>query len=444
VGPDTTLIMSKRQNQSHVHHFTPRSVLRRFSLGGAGQQVMVFDKSSGRSWSAGLTPTGSAKGYNTIIRPDGARLNFEADFDAIDLAYAKVGDVLAQSRSVAGLEPAFRTDLADSAAAQFLRTPIIRSSLAALPRDLTDELRANGLPAPADDELPDENAVRQISRNLIHERAHLRDALLAKDLLLFTPTGAARYWTSDHPIVHHSNTPLGERGFESLGVEIYLPIASDLMLGFLCPSLLKTPTRCQIEDLAMPADKKTRLIAQRQAMLEGTPLAASDEDVAWFNSLQVAGSSRFLYAADDAFELAHEMLEARPELRLVERMFTLGGLGEGPPRPGNLPPGEWLCLEGTDRWARIPIAGWRSGSSREMWTDRPDLLADALTFAPFITAHVFAEDGSEMMRGVALEILETGPPTRFRLRFADTSLQALDALIAGRADRGPEGPSDDA
>jgi len=428
--------MSKPQNESHVHHFTPRSMLRRFSLGGAGQQVMVFDKTSGRSWSAGLTPTGSAKGYNTLIQPDGARLNFESEFDAIDTAYAEVGNILAQDRTVAGLDLAFRTDLADSAAAQFLRTPIVRSSLAALPRDLTDELRAKDLPAPVDDELPDENDVRRISRNLIQERARLCDALLAKDLLLFAPTGAARFWTSDHPVVRHSNTPLGDLGFESLGVEIYLPIATDLMLGFLCPSLLKTLTRGRLEDLVMPADKKARLIAQRQALLEGTPLAASDGDVRWFNSLQVVGSSRFLYAADDAFDLAREMLDTRPDLRSVERMFTMGGLGEAPPRPQNLPPGEWLCLEGVDRWARIPITGWSHGDGREMWTDRPDLLAEALTFAPFVTAHVFADDGSEMMRGAAVEILEPGPRTRFRLLFADPSLQALDELIASRAAQG--------
>jgi hypothetical protein len=427
--------MSKPRNESHVHHFTPRSVLRRFSLGGAGQQVMVFDKSNGRSWSAGLTPTGSLKGYNTLIQPDGARLNFEPDFDAIDTAYARAGNILAQDRTVAGLDLAFRTDLADSAATQFLRTPIVRSSLAGLPRDLTDELRAKGLPTPDDDELPDENDVRRMSRNLIRERARLRDALLAKDLLLFAPTGAARFWTSDHPVVRHSNTPLGDVGFESLGVEIYLPIAADLMLGFLCPSLLKALTRRRLEDLVMPADKKAKLIAQRQALLEGTPLAASDGDVRWFNSLQVAGSSRFLYAADDTFDLAREMLDTRPDLRSVERMFTMGGLGEAPPRPQNLPSGEWLCVEGADRWGRIPITGWSHDDGREMWTDRPDLLADALTFAPFVSAHVFAEGGSEMMRGVAVEILEAGPPTRFRLLFSDPSLHALDELIANRADR---------
>lgn len=424
--------MSTTQNQSHVHHFTPRSVLRRFSLGGAGRQVMIFDKSNGRSWSAGLTPTGSAKGYNTLIQPDGARLNFESDFDAIDAAYAKVGDSLAEHRTVAGLDLAFRTDLADAAAAQFLRTPIVRSSLAAFPRDLSEGLKEKGLPAPSEGELPDENDVRLISRNLIRDRARLRDALLAKDLMLFEATGPALFWTSDHPVVRHSDTPFGDLGFESLGVQVYLPIAADLMLGFLCPSLLKALTRRRLEDLAMPDDKKASLIARRQALLEGAPLAASGTDVRWFNSLQVAGSSRFLYAADDNFDLARDMLAARPDLRSVERLISVGGLGEAPPRPGNLPPGQWLCVEGTDRWAQIPITGYNSENGREMWTDRPDLLAEALTFAPFVSGHVFADGGSAMMRGVTVEILQAGARTHFRLVFVDPSLRALDDLLANQ------------
>jgi len=121
--------MPATQNPSNFHHFTPKSVLRRFSQRGQGRQVAVFDKTTGRSWTTGLRETGSGQGYNTLVQPDGSELNFEADFDAIDAAYAEVGDALTARRDISGLDPDFKLKLADATAVQVLRTPIVRSTL---------------------------------------------------------------------------------------------------------------------------------------------------------------------------------------------------------------------------------------------------------------------------------------------------------------------------
>lgn len=228
---------SMSSKPSNNHHFVPRSILRRFSADADRTHVIVFDKSSGAIWRGGMTTTGSAKGYNKLTRSSGEQLNFEPDFEEIDRTYAAIGDVLAKTRYLSRLDDATRRALADVTAVQLLRTPIVRSSLNQLPRDLFEELRRVGLPAPAEAELPSEDQIRQSARDLIADRSGARDALLAKDLMLLEPQGQARFWTSDHPVVRYSKAPLGETGLSSLGVEVYLPLAADLMLGFVCPSL---------------------------------------------------------------------------------------------------------------------------------------------------------------------------------------------------------------
>ena len=300
--------MPSKLSESNNHHFVPRSVLRRFSPDEDRTYVIVFDKISGRTWPGGMATTGSGKGYNTLIQPDGARLNFEPEFDETDAAYARVGEELAATRNISKLDDTARRELADVVAVQLLPTPIVRSTLGKLPRDLVEELKRVELPVPDEAELPTDDQVRQASRDLVATRTGTRNTLLAKDLMLFEPQGDARFWTSDHPVARYSGAPLGETGLQSLGVEIYLPIAADLLLGFVCPSLRQT--RIRRIDVTGP-----RTSTQTEVIELGLPLKIEDKVVGFFNSLQVEASQRFLYAMKDDFELARKVLALRPHLR---------------------------------------------------------------------------------------------------------------------------------
>lgn len=416
--------MHSTPKESVNHHFVPRSVLRRFAPDADRTHVFVFDKSSGRTWPGGMDTTGSGKRYNTLTQSDGDRLNFEADFDKIDAAYARIGDDLAIVRDASKLNDATRRSLADVVAVQLLRTPIVRSTLAKLPRDLINELKARGLPAPEDAELPTDDDIRQSSRELIGDRAEPRALLLAKDLMLFEPDGEARFWTSDHPVVRYSSAPLGENGLASLGVEIYLPIAADLLLGFVCPSLRNEP-------LSWVDELGTRTATQGEVIRRGAPLKVDERVVNFFNSLQVQSSQRFLYASRDDFELARKMIALRPELSGNDSLIHMGKMGEALPRPGNLPPGEWLYLETADSHLLAPIRDYSAGGfGHEMSFPDLDLLDLALEQQPFVRAAIFAKAGGREMRGVKINVLDRGPPARIKLGFAETALQALDDMIA--------------
>lgn len=413
-------------NESNNHHFVPRSVLRRFSPDEDRTYVFVFDKVSGRSWPGGMATTGSGKGYNTLTQADGERLNFEPDFDEIDATYARIGDHLAATRDVSKLSDTMRGELADVVAVQLLRTPIVRSTLEKLPRDLVEEMQRVGLPAPDDTELPSDDQVRQASRDLVANRAPTRETLLAKDLMLFEPQEQARFWTSDHPVARYSTTPLGETGLQSLGVEIFLPIAADLLVGLACPSLRRG--RVSWVDETGPQSS-----AQAEVIARGLPLKIDERVVGFFNYLQVRSSQRFLYAMEDDFELARQTLALMPSLRSNDSLITMGQMGRAPPRPANLPPGEWLVLESTIGHRLIPILGYTAvGLGHEMSTYDLGLLDDAVRAQPFVRANIFAKTGGGGMRGVKIKVLDRQPPARFKLVHADPSLEGLDAMIAQR------------
>jgi len=82
------------QNPSRDHHFVPRSVLRRFSVGRLRKQVWVYDKTTGRRFTARIGDAGSANDDNKLRLTDGGFLNFEPTFDDIDGVFPQTGDRL--------------------------------------------------------------------------------------------------------------------------------------------------------------------------------------------------------------------------------------------------------------------------------------------------------------------------------------------------------------
>lgn len=180
------------QKPPKKHHFVPRSLLRRFSVGGAGEQIWVFDKTSGRSFTTSLMNAGSQNDFNTLETPAGV-LNFEKVFDAADGDLAHLCGTLAERRSVTGLDTEFRRRLADVLAIQLLRTPLARSTLRKVPRDLVASVAAAGLLDDPDAiELPTDNDARAATLAMMGELDGWRSGFMAKDLVLLEPAPAWR------------------------------------------------------------------------------------------------------------------------------------------------------------------------------------------------------------------------------------------------------------
>lgn len=420
---------AKPANESNFHHFVPKSVLRRFTVDGAGKQIWVLDKKTGRSFYSGLKKTGSGQGYNTMVLPDGVVWNFEDEFKEIDDEFGATGNILASKRRVADLDPDFRDALCVGVAVQFLRTPLVRTSLEALMPELSRRMEEKGLP-PIDQPMPTDNDVRASTLRLIAKRDELAKGLLSKIPVLFEPAGEAWFWTSDHPIVRESTVPDRQLGFKNVGTCVFAPIASDLMLGLICPSVLTKLTSLPLERLDMEAGKKARLIRLRDGLLSGKPIQSPDDEVGDFNQRQLSGSERFVYACGDFFAEAKAWLKANPHRRTGERLMQVGAMGEAPPRPPEFSEGQWLLVHGKTNWESLPIGGYDPNRKlRIAWTDRPDLLQLAMRHAPLVQAQIYFPEGEEMIRDVKIVILERGPRTRFKIVPSDPGMAALDTML---------------
>ena len=420
---------SKPPNESNFHHFVPKSLLRRFTVDRAGKQIWVFDKSTDRSFPAGLQSTGAGQGYNTLKLADGSVWNFEDFFQDIDDEFATTGNALSVSKRVDDWDEEFKTAVCTGIAVQFLRTPKIRATLDHLPRQFADRLAEAGLPA-IEEPMPSEDDIRQSTLDLITNRDDLVKGLARKIPVLYQPAGEFRFWTSDHPIMREGVTPDHRTGVNDVGVAFYAPISSDLLLGLICPSILTKLTAAPIERLDMASDRKARLIALRDGLLFGKPVSIPDDQVGDFNLRQVAGCERFVYAQNDAFEPARKWLTDKPGRRTGSPLISVGKMGSAPERPSKFREGQWLVLYSKESWIELPIGGFDPKRAvRHAWTDQPEVLRAAMRYAPFSEAHIYYPQGSEMIRDVELTILEGGPRTRFKLVPSDPSMAQLDAML---------------
>jgi hypothetical protein len=119
---------------------------------------------------------------------------------------------------------------------------------------------------------------------------------------------AQPFYTSDAPVVRHADhgaNPDGGIGFDSLGVEIHLPLSSRFIL------------------LLFERDWFTPVMAKLNSV-EGDVWKLKAEEVDSYNSYQVHNSRRQVYCRDDAFDVVRMMIKETPELCDPDRpAFTM-------------------------------------------------------------------------------------------------------------------------
>ena len=112
-------------NEPILHHYVPRSVLRRFSL---NDTINVYDKIHGRHWSNSIGNTGAEKHFYRVVIGDVVK-NFEYDFGDVDHRYYLVVNKLAAASNIKELSDSELAELCDVLAIQFLRTNTIRLTI---------------------------------------------------------------------------------------------------------------------------------------------------------------------------------------------------------------------------------------------------------------------------------------------------------------------------
>jgi hypothetical protein len=339
-----TVMRSPARGQHHV----PLMLQEAFTTPGAGKkaQVHVFDKREGRTFRTSPENILQARDFNTFEQ-EGVTYCLEGGMGDVEALAAPVLRQVITERSLAGLSYEQRAALMVFAALQRVRGVSTRASMINLDEQIRARLTAEGqdpdiipqLRGGGDPEQGKLSALMLVGRNLGEFARSFAD----KTMLLIAAAPEQTFLLGDTPVTLANQTdtgPYGNLGLQVKGIEIYLPIAPDLTLGFWCPSLfamLEEGERRTEESLRKTAAvgvlgvgaaaeelrrmrsdlqaRKARLTADLAALRAQTPISSDADNMEYYNSLQVIHAERYLLSSTGDFSLPRRMLADNPKFR---------------------------------------------------------------------------------------------------------------------------------
>lgn len=423
--------MSTTPKPSKKHHFVPQAQLRHFASDADRKSIWVYDKGRDRSWVSSLLNAGSENDFNTVELKSG-KWNFEDIFQDVDGRSAKLVSEIVSRRALSWITPDDHTAMINLFTTQMLRTKLARLTPKSMALQMREIMRDIGVDPDADPSMatPTEASIRMGAVRSFLERDRLARSMVRLIPALFAPGEGQRFIISDDPVIVRNAFSYGAQGLESHGIMVFLPIAADLDLALLCPTILSRYEA--VEQAQMEPEMRARMLRYREGFQAGTPVTIEPAELEGWNQCQVSGSASQLYATTDAeFDAARMLLTDKPELRNVETRMSMGKMGQGPPPKPGLPPGLQLIIKGTFDHAILPIAEIdKAGEGLTARTTRIDLLELIAADRHELRAELY-EDG-RARRGMGRAMVERfGEPADgwFRVVHMDEDLRNLARQI---------------
>jgi hypothetical protein len=310
--------------RSTNQHYVPQFLLRNFASSPGGKQIYVYDKAEERSFSSPIDKVASARAFYDF-EVDGVVDSIDPLLGKLESATSAVIRNITQARSLRGLSTTSRTLVSLFAVVQMLRTEAHRKQSKALIDDLHDVVkRAGWNPDKVEGfDFLDEEEVRVASITSLRELARaLLPHFVNKHWVLYSAPQGSSLYISDNPVAlfNLNQDPVRSTlGLRVPGIQVYLPLSSDLCLGFLCPTTADTvrgsyelarefghPVPCHVESLIRALDG-------------GDTLPLGPANVIHQNSLQVANAERFVFCDSDNFAPVREMIHSSEEFKAGPR-----------------------------------------------------------------------------------------------------------------------------
>lgn len=312
--------MNVQSTEGTDHHYVPQFLLRGFASP-KRKQVYVFDKSDGREFRSSVR--------NLACERDFYDSRLDEWLRKLEETCAPIIQSVRTKRTLRHLQKAETEWLAAFVAVQHLRTLHHRALFGDIIAQMADAIRASGAnPNDAENfrELSDSEIREETNSEIPRLGFMLLPHILSKNWILCSAADGSEFWIGDHPVSLANNTNPGDNfrgtiGFAVVGIEIYLPLSSGLMLGCLCPSI-----RAMFQ-----ASRERRLpsvphVDEFLKAFEGSAtLELNSENVRYHNSLQVITAERFIYSEHASFDLVREMISNDESLRTGARLQTVGG-----------------------------------------------------------------------------------------------------------------------
>lgn len=336
--------MASRPAQAAQHqHYVPKFLLRNFLSDERKEQVQVFDKTTGKSFTTSIRGIMAERRFNEFIIDDEWLATFEPAICQLEDQVLPVYRDLVANRRLQNTADE-RGYLGFLMAFQMIRTKAQRDRFAEMGNLIRDKFQKLGAP---EDQLaefdfdPDHLKLRHADF-MKHALIKFTEAIAIKDFLLIEAAPDRSFYLGDAPMVMHNSGPRdpfwGNIGLSVEGIEIYLPLTSDLTLCAWCPSVIGshrndvggrrkqlnqtllgrvmrgeiTPDDmsreiAKINELAKPMDD---LIAQADA---GLPIVATEGNMDLFNSLQMSYAVRHVINKDGNWDIARRFVRENPD-----------------------------------------------------------------------------------------------------------------------------------
>lgn len=337
------MAVDEKANAAEVQHYVPQFILRNFLSDATKQQCTVFDKHTSREFSASIKGIMAERRFHDFTFDERYMASFEKSVGAVeDIILPTYQNVLRDRRLKGSAEE--KVNLATLVAFQFVRTRATRDLMAHLEEDLKGKLEGWGM------KIEDFEGYTPLTQDRIAEQ-HIRfmgdaigkftEILATKDFGLLAPADGRSFYLGDNPVSLHNTLAkpsfYGTIGLAVRGIEVYLPLSSDLMLCAWCPSILdqiretdqqqaKNGPALLLKGLMDKRINQTQMRAELAVLNElrrpirelldsfsaGLPRQASPENMDFLNALQLSHSRRFVVCQQGDFRLARRFMKDNP------------------------------------------------------------------------------------------------------------------------------------
>lgn len=290
-------------------HYVPQFLLRRFT--DKRERLYVYDKHSQKSF-VSSTRNVASENFFYDLKVGDTVIALEPVLTDIENAALVPLNAIADSGSIANLTNECKVNIAVFMGTQLVRTRASLEMLRQVEAGLRRVGQSKGLtPETMPGLFMDDEQLKQMSLRNLRMAIDLAPQFLNKDWMVYRDPNK-QFMVSDHPLVRHNYYPfdplMGNNGIACEGIQFFMPLSTEFTLAFICPTLAE-PFR---------QHQKTKMLDTEIPFLvaidNGTPIDLVDDCVTYQNSLQIANSNRFVFAASNDFTLVEMMLDATPSV----------------------------------------------------------------------------------------------------------------------------------
>jgi hypothetical protein len=340
------------RSAARIQHYVPRFLLNSFARPGKGKklQIAVYDKHESRGFKASVHKVFGERDFNTFSS-DAGTICLEEALGRVETEVAPIISRIVGLRRIK-LNEAELVTLAFFVALMHIRTTGLRKQIEDLTKNIRGVVASNfggqSEALLAIDRAMAPDAIKLQALGLMVRSAREFAPLIATKTLVLFADPRGNLIIGDTPVVLHNDRdfgPYGNIGLAVPGIKIYLPLSPNLVLGFLCPSIIEEwekqakaveQQKAQVAGLALVgapevATKAKQALPQFEAASAkakkliadvslGNPVDSSDENVSFLNSLQVGSSERYVASARGNFDLVERMIRDRQQHRRGRRL----------------------------------------------------------------------------------------------------------------------------